>query len=112
MAVSFRGGIPTIRRFSATTGVAPAGGQKVKLPSDICYLQIRALVNPVRLYFTEKDYLADEHYILVPVPAADAPYGEWQGPVETVQGSANSDLWVRGSGGASTVELVVFQRRG
>jgi len=107
-----RGGIPTVRRLAVTTGTAPAGGTKVRTPSDICYMIIRVTDNDCKVYFTQKDYEADENFVLVHVASTTYPYGEWRGPVETIQGSAYSDIWLRGSGGASNVELVVFQRRG
>lgn len=106
-----RGGVPYVLRDAITTGVAPAGGRKVRLPFYINWLKIRASGNPCRLYFTEADYLADANYVVVPEPAAATPWGQWEGPVETCAG-AHSDLWLRGDGGVSNVELVAFQRRG
>lgn len=106
-----RGGIPYVLRDTITTGIAPAGGRKVRLPFFINWLKIRAATNPCRLYFTLKDYEADENYVVVPVPNAATPHGEWEGPVETHQGEYE-DLYLRGDGGVSSVELVAFQRRG
>jgi hypothetical protein len=106
-----RGGVPYVFRGAITTGVAPAGGRKVRLPFYIHFLKIRVADNPCRVYFTEADYLADENYIVVPVPTNATPYGEWEGPVETCAGD-RADLWLRGDGGTSNVELVGFQRRG
>ena len=106
-----RGGVPFVRRVAIKSGVAPAGGQKVRLPFYIHFLKIRVDSNPCRLYFTEADYLADENYVSIPIPSASAPYGEWEGPVETCAGD-RSDVWLRGDGGTSDVELVAFQRRG
>lgn len=106
-----RGGVPYVLRAAITTGVAPAGGRKVRLPFFIYFLKIRVADNPCRLYFTEADYETDENYVLIPKPAADAPWGQWEGPVETCAGD-RSDLWMRGDGGISNVELVAFQRRG
>jgi len=109
---TLRGGIPTVRLVAATTGTVPLGGKIVPPPSDINYLKIRALANPCFVYFTEADYIAHTNYITVPIAAAATPHGEWEGPVEMIHGSAHSDLWVRGSGGTSNVEIVFFQRRG
>jgi hypothetical protein len=106
-----RGGIPYVLRDTITTGVAPAGGRKVRLPFYINWLKIRVTTNPCKLYFTEADYLADERYVLIPEPTDATPHGEWEGPVETTAGD-HSDLWLRGDGGSSAVELVAFQRRG
>jgi hypothetical protein len=106
-----RGGVPYVLRATITTGVAPAGGRKVKLPFYINWLKIRVSGNPCRLYFTEAHYLADTSYVIIPEAAAATPYGEWEGPVETCPGDY-SDLWMRGDGGSSNVELVAFQRRG
>jgi len=108
-----RGGIPYVIRDVVTTGVAPAGGRKIRLPFFINWLKVRASVNPCRIYFTEADFLeaGGTNYVVAPVAAAETPYGEWEGPVETCL-SGNSDIWVRGDGGSSTIELVAFQRRG
>lgn len=106
-----RGGVPYVLRESVTSGVAPAGGRKVRLPFYIHFLKIRVATNACKLYFTEADYLADERYVLIPVSGPSTPYGEWEGPVETCAGD-RSDLWLRGNGGTSSVELVAFQRRG
>lgn len=110
---TIRGGIPYVIRVSATTGVIPAGGRKLGIPFYMNWLKIRVTGNPCKLYFTEADYLAvgGTNYVLVPVAAAATPHGEWEGPVETCAG-AHTDVWVRGDGGTSVVELVAFQRRG
>lgn len=105
------GGIPYVFRATVTTGVAPAGGTKITLPFFIHFLKVRVASNDCRLYFTEADYLADQHYVLITKPAADSPYGEWSGPVATAAGD-HADLWMRGDGGSSDVELVAFQTRG
>jgi len=101
-----RGGVPYVLRDSVTTS-----GRKVRLPFYMNWLKVRVSGNPCRLYFTEEDFDADQNYVLIPVPAAATPHGEWEGPVETCAGS-HSDLWVRGDGGVSSIELVAFQRRG
>jgi hypothetical protein len=111
MAAGSGGGIPFVLRAAVTTGVAPAGGRKVGLPFFIQFLKIRVEANPCKLYFTEKDYLADTNYVLIQDSAAAYPHGEWEGPVETTAGD-HADLWLRGSGGTANVELVAFQRRG
>lgn len=109
-----RGGIPyVLRDASVSTGTAPAGGRKVRLPFYINWLKIRVSGNPCRLYFTEADYLeaSGTKYVEIPVASAATPYGEWEGPVETCAG-AHTDIWLRGDGGISSVEVVAFQRRG
>lgn len=104
--LTVRGGIPyVIRESIATTG------RKVRLPFFISFLKIRVETNPVRLYFTEEDFNANVNYVLVQPASAIYPYGQWEGPVETCAGD-RSDLWLRGDGGPSAVELVAFQRRG
>lgn len=70
------------------------------------YLEVRTTSNPVKVYFTLADATADTNYILVPVPAASTPNGEWKGPAEV------REVWLKGSGGAASVELVAYQRRG
>lgn len=96
-----RGGIPNVRRIAVT-----AVGQKVNLPSYTIFLKIRAEDFPCRLFFTEADFDGDKNYILAPMPSTSRPYGEWDGPVEA------ENVWVKGDGGTSNVELVTFQRRG
>lgn len=106
MATAF-GGIPHVVRgtFSAT-------GRKVTLPFFSGYLIVRNQgANPARLYFIEQDYVDDVNYVVIPVAAATAPHGEWQGPVETAQ-DTHADLYLRGAGGSTDIELVSFQRRG
>lgn len=96
-----RGGIPHIWRETITTT-----GRKHDFPWTSKYLQIRVSGFPCKVYFSEADFTADQNYVSIPVPAADAPYGEWQGPVEAL------GLWLKGSGGSSAIELVAYQRRG
>jgi hypothetical protein len=90
-----RGGYPHVFRETITTG-----GRSHRLPFIIKYLKIKAKTNPLRLYFTEDAYTADANYVEVTV--ADG----WEGPVEIGQ------LWFKGVGGDSDIELVAFQRRG
>jgi len=99
--LEIRGGVPRVRRETVDTT-----GRGYRLPFWCKYLIIRATSNPCRMYFTEDDWTNDVNYVLVPVAAAATPHGEWQGPVEA------QEVWLRGEGGSSNVELVVFQRRG
>lgn len=112
MAGGHGGGVPYVLRDAAvTTGVAPAGGRKVTLPTNICYLIVRVHSEDCKLYFTQADYEADENYVYIYKAGANYPYGEWRGPVETAPGS-HSDLWLRADANTADVELVAFQRRG
>jgi hypothetical protein len=97
-----RGGIPHVFRET----VDHTTGRYHRFPFTSKYVQIRVLTNPCKVYFSEDDFVADVNYILIPVPATTAPYGEWQGPVEA------GGIWLRGSVGSSAVELVAYQRRG
>jgi hypothetical protein len=97
-----RGGVPHVWR---QTGINTTG-RKHTLPHNSLYLIIRVTANPCRLFFTQKDYDDNVNYVLVPVPSAGTPHGEWQGPVET------GDVWLRADTTATDVELVTFQRRG
>lgn len=96
-----RGGVPHIWRETINTT-----GRPHKFPFTCKYLQIRVATSPCKVYFTQADFDADQNYVNVPVPAAETPYGEWQGPVEA------HGLWLKGNGGNSAVELVAYQRRG
>lgn len=105
---ALRGGIPHVVREAFDTT-----GRAVRLPFDILYLVARNKgANVGRIYFTQKDFEDGVNYVELPVAAATDPYGEWQGPVETITGSDHTDLYLQGIGGSATVELVVFQRRG
>lgn len=107
MVATVRGGVPVVRRVTADTT-----GRKVRLPFYLLHLKVRnAGAVPARLYFTEQDYTADENYVVVPIVAASTPYGEWEGPVETHEGD-RANLYVKGDGGSTDLEIVLFQRRG
>jgi hypothetical protein len=67
--------------------------------------------NIIRLYFTEVDFTADVNYVEIPVAAASAPHGEWEGPVE-VDTFVGHKVWLKAITGATNIELVAFQRRG
>ena len=96
-----RGGIPHIFRETIATS-----GRHHVFPFISSFLVIRATVNPCNMFFSQADFDAGTNYIVVPVAAAVTPNGEWSGPVEA------NGVWLKGSGGNSTVELVAFQRRG
>ena len=99
-----RGGIPHVFRVS----VDQASGRKHRLPAFSNFLIIRVLSAPCRLYFTQETFDSGTDFVLVPLPSASTPHGEWVGPVEA------SDIFLRSDSGAtaSDVELVTFQRRG
>lgn len=104
--VQTRGGIPIVRREAITVA-----GRKVRLPVWIQHLKVRTADYPVKLYFSEEDFDSDINYVLIPVPAAETPYGEWEGPVETAA-DKYTDLWFDAVGGTANIEMVAFQRRG
>ncbi len=107
MVATVRGGIPVVRRVDV-----PVGGQKLRLPFYLMYLKVRNTSgNPGRIYFTEEDFNNDANYIEVPVAGPSYPNGQWEGPVETSEGP-RADLWLRGVTGTSSLEIVLFQRRG
>jgi hypothetical protein len=108
MSIQTRGGVPYVLRRS----VDGTGG-KVVLPFLTSYLKVRNKGSGgiVRLYFTEADFDANENYIELPVATAILPYGEWEGPVETVTGE-REHLWLKSAAGSNEIELVAFQRRG
>jgi len=97
-----RGGIPHVFRDTIDTT-----GRKHKLPFYTSAMVARNQGSfPVRMYFTEADFTANENFVVLPVPAATDPHGEWVGPVEI------ENLWFRGIGGSAAIEITVFQRRG
>lgn len=95
-----RGGIPHVFRADIDTT-----GRKHDIKQFTKGLQVFAVTNPVKVYFTEADFNADQNYVLVPVAAAATPWG-WEGPAEV------TEVWLKGSGGTSTVTLVAYLRRG
>lgn len=99
--VEGRGGYPHVFRATIDTT-----GRGHRFPFTSKYLKIRVATNPCKMYFTEADFTADANYVVVPVAAAATPHGEWEGPLEA------SQVWLKGDGGNSAVELVAFQRRG
>lgn len=97
-----RGGIPEVFRDSIDTT-----GREHRLPFSCFWIVARNKgANVVRLYFSQASFTADANYVELPVAAATAPHGEWSAPVEA------KEIWLRGVGGASDVEVVSFQRRG
>ena len=97
-----RGGVPHVDRE-----LVDPDGRVFVLPCHINYLKARVKnAVPALIFFREQDYTDIEHFIEIPVPA-----GEWEGPVELPE-MTPPRLWVRGDGGVTDIELVVFQRRG
>lgn len=95
-----RGGVPHVFRADIDTT-----GRKHDFRQMAKYIQVQAVTNPVRLYFSLDDYTNDVNYLAVPVAAATHPWG-WEGPAEV------SEIWLKGDGGTSSVQLVAFLRRG
>ena len=106
--MTVRGGIPFVLRDAAVS----TSGRIINIPFLIHSLIVRNKgSNICRLFFTERDFNADENYVEVPVASTTYPYGEWSGPVETAFGEYEN-LWVKSAAGTSSIELVAFQRRG
>ena len=97
-----RGGFPRVRNLS----VLHTAGRYEPFRFISSYIQIKAVTNACKVYFTEADYDADVNYVTVSVGAADPPYEKWEGPVEA------NGIWLLGITGTSAVELVAYQRRG
>lgn len=95
-----RGGHPHV--FTATIDTT---GRKHRFPFTSKYVQIKAATNPCLVFFTEAHFDAGTNYITIPIAAAETPHG-WEGPLEA------KEIWLKGSGGNSVVELVAYQRRG
>lgn len=95
-----RSGIPHVRRITFDTT-----GRKHFIKGVTNWVRLRVTGNPAIVYFTEDDFTnATTNYILIPIPAADAPYGEWWGPIEV------DSFWIKGSGGSTNVEIVAVKR--
>jgi len=98
------GDAPTDEAASATAIFALGRARSFGFTS--LYLILRVLTNPCKLYFSQADYIDDVNFLTLPVAAADAPHGEWRGPIEA------KEVWLLGDGGDTDIELVAFQRRG
>lgn len=101
--LTVRGGFPIV--WNETVGT---GGREKRTRVQIGYLQVYTATNPVRVYFDEDDFIADQNYVSIPVPAAEHPWG-WEGPVEL---APERKIWFRGVGGNADVTAVFYQRRG
>jgi hypothetical protein len=62
------------------------------------WIHITATTNPCLIYFTEDDYTAGVNYLTV---TTSAPF---EAPLEIQK------IWLKGSGGSSTVELIAAVR--
>ena len=98
--MEIRGGVPFIRNITFDTT-----GRRLPFNGTSKWLSLRAASFPCRAYFTEDDFNADQNYISVPVASTTTPYGEWKGPLEAEQ------VWIKGIGGSSVVEVVALLRR-
>jgi len=94
-----RGGAPHIFRASIDTT-----GRSHSFKFDSKYIQIRVATSPCRLFFTQADFDNDENYIEVPIPSTSTPYGRFEGPIGV------DTIWLKGVGGNSEIELVVYRR--
>jgi hypothetical protein len=65
----------------------------------------------VQLYFNATDFAGGTNYVELPIAAATAPHGEWEGPVE-VDTYNGHKVWLKSASGSNVVEIVAFQRRG
>lgn len=113
MSLELRGGIPRIRRYTATTT-----GHKTNPPGVTKHVQIsNDGANALRVYFTKADFDADAAF-----GATDgfiqlaASTGFYEGPAEIGSGSqSNPDLnglWLRGVVGDATGQILWYLRRG
>ncbi len=99
--LTLRGGVPRIRREAIVDGPYTVGLDDTVTEGGVYgfntnYLQVRAETGPVRLFFTEESFTANDNYIEIPA-------GEtWGGPAETCK------IWLRGPG---DVSIVAYQRR-
>ncbi len=99
-----RGGFPRI--FNAT--VDNSNGRMHRPKVQTFYMQVYTTTNPVKVFFSEVDFLAGINFITVPVASATHPWG-WEGPVEL---EAEGRVWFLGDGGNAVVQAVFYQRRG
>ena len=98
MSNQAQGGIPRIRNLVIST--AGVNAQPHKFNGASTHLRIVPRINPLRIYFSQDDFDADENFILI---AVDEVFSE---PVE------ERCIFARGVGGDATTELLVIYKKG
>lgn len=99
MSFENRGGAPVVRRISVDTSGTEGG---YHLPAVTKFLQLsNEGANIVRVYFSAVDFADDVNYFEL-----DASTGFYEGPAET------NNIWLKGSGGSSTIVMIAYTRRG
>lgn len=102
-----RGGFPHV--LNAT--VSNTAGRVHRPKKQTNWVQVKTTTHPVKIYFTETDFDADQNFITVPV-AAFQDITIWEGPVELGEDKQGPVIWFRGDGGDAVVQAVFYQRRG
>lgn len=105
MALEINGGVPAVRKFTATTTVAD-----FKVPNaPTKYLQVNNEgSDDVRMYFTAADAAADDNYIILGANASGFEF--FEGPVELADNE--SRIWFLADSGSQELTIVSYQRRG
>jgi hypothetical protein len=101
-----RGGFPHV--FNATIDTT---GRAVRPKKETSWMQVQTTGNPVKIYFTERDFIAGTNFVTVPVPALQ-DITMWEGPVELGNDDEGPVCWMQGDGGNAVVQAIFYQRRG
>jgi hypothetical protein len=98
MSFQTRGGIPRIRNLTVATD--GTGARPFTFEALSMHLCIRTATNPVRVYFSQADFDADENFWEISTSELlDKPIEE-------------RCVWMRGVGGPASVDLMVLHRKG
>lgn len=115
--LEWRGGIPVVFQGTVdTTGIelvlgknqlhADLEGRKGPITSKWMRIQNHDLTNTIKVYFIEKHFTDDEHFVMVGAATAASGPCIWEGPVEAQR------VWLKATAGTPTFDLTAFARRG
>lgn len=98
-----RGGVPYLIKAAVTTT-----GRYYRFPFETSYVIVRVTGEDLRIFFSQADFdeVAGTNYFTVEKVGANHPYGEFRAPIEA------KGLWLKAAANSSTIEMLVFQRRG
>lgn len=98
-----RGGVPALIKADVTVT-----GRFFRFPFTSSHVLVRVTGEDLRIFFSQADFdeVAGTNYFTVKKEGANNPNGEFAAPIEA-QG-----LWLRAAANTSSIDMLVFQRRG
>lgn len=98
-----RGGVPHLIKAEVTTT-----GRYYRFPFVSSFVLMRVTGEDLRIFLSQADFdeVAGTNYFTVKKEGANAPWGEFSGPIEA-QG-----LWLKAAANSASVQILAFQRRG